>query len=141
MQSVQEEVAKNARADEAAQVNPTVKRQQDRETWEQWLQAYTDRLGRERAAGTCPEDRIKAMNCRNPAVLLRNWVAQVAIDAASRGDYSVVRLPIPMTMRPAWHVCVLGTRLYHASHLNQVARLSAGVSGFEATGGPMQGLE
>ena len=31
------------------------------------------------------------MNCNNPAVILRNWMAQEAIAKAEDGDYSVTR--------------------------------------------------
>lgn len=90
MQVIQQEVAKNAKADELASVDEAVKRRDDRQRWLEWLQAYHNRLDREHAYGTSPEQRIGAMSCRNPTIVLRNWVAQVAIDAASRGDYKLV---------------------------------------------------
>lgn len=90
MQAIEEEVAKNVKAAEMAKVDPAAKREQDVQAWKEWIQMYSERLERERACGACDKDRIKAMNAANPKVILRNWVAQVANDAASRGDYSVV---------------------------------------------------
>jgi uncharacterized protein YdiU (UPF0061 family) len=46
-----------------------------------WLKAWWSRVD-----GT--PDR-KAMNAANPKYVLRNWMAQLAIDAAEKGDYSV----------------------------------------------------
>lgn len=50
-------------------------------------------MGRLDAAlpGTDPEQRSVAMNAVNPCIVLRNWVAQVAIERAEAGDYSLVR--------------------------------------------------
>lgn len=37
------------------------------------------------------KERVRSMNSTNPAVVLRNYIAQNAIEAAERGDFSEVR--------------------------------------------------
>lgn len=37
------------------------------------------------------KERVKSMNSTNPAVVLRNYIAQNAIEATERGDFSEVR--------------------------------------------------
>lgn len=37
-------------------------------------------------------DRVKVMNSNNPKYILRNYIAQNAIEAAENGDFSEVRL-------------------------------------------------
>lgn len=38
------------------------------------------------------EERVRVMDSTNPRVVLRNYIAQNAIDAAESGDFSEVRL-------------------------------------------------
>ena len=52
-----------------------------KEKWNQWLQAWWQRV-----EGN--PDR-KVMRSSNPKYVLRNWMAQLAIDAAEKDDYSV----------------------------------------------------
>jgi len=44
--------------------------------------------------------RAAAMRRSNPAVVPRNWVLQVAIEAAERGDLGVVRRVLDALTRP-----------------------------------------
>ena len=55
--------------------------------WQAWLQRYRQRLALE--PRTAPERRA-AMNAVNPKYVLRNYMAQLAIDAAELGDFSIV---------------------------------------------------
>lgn len=58
--------------------------------WATWLQLYKNRLSLET---TTYQTRIRMMNSNNPKYILRNHMAQVAIEKAEKGDYSeVVRL-------------------------------------------------
>jgi serine/tyrosine/threonine adenylyltransferase len=52
-----------------------------------WLAAY---LARVREEGVDPERRRSAMNRVNPKFVLRNYLAQLAIDAAEQGDFAMI---------------------------------------------------
>ncbi|MGB5445524.1 MAG: YdiU family protein [Psychromonas sp.] len=53
----------------------------------QWLRAY---LARVNSDGLSQEQRAEAMNKVNPKYVLRNYIAQQAIELAEQGDYSEV---------------------------------------------------
>jgi len=55
--------------------------------WLSWLQKYQQRLEGEARP---PESKKEAMNKVNPKYVLRNYMAQLAIDAADNGDYGLV---------------------------------------------------
>lgn len=55
--------------------------------WTNWSQAYLNRLQKETASD---EERMTQMNQVNPKYVLRNYMAQLAIDAADNGDYSLI---------------------------------------------------
>jgi uncharacterized protein YdiU (UPF0061 family) len=57
------------------------------EKWKNWLLQYQERLEREPRSDA---DRKAAMNQVNPKYVLRNYMAQIAIDAADKGDYSLI---------------------------------------------------
>lgn len=54
--------------------------------WTTWFLNYQGRLKKEKSN----EKRQALMNTTNPKYVLRNYMAQVAIDAADDGDYSVI---------------------------------------------------
>jgi len=55
--------------------------------WEAWFQDYQKRLKKEKITRKA---RIEKMRAVNPKYVLRNYMAQLAIDAADKGDYSVL---------------------------------------------------
>jgi uncharacterized protein YdiU (UPF0061 family) len=55
--------------------------------WEAWLFSYIDRINKD---GLTDEERKKSMNLVNPKYVLRNYMAQLAIDAADTGDYTII---------------------------------------------------
>ena len=57
------------------------------EEWTAWFQIYLDYL---QAEIVSEEDRRKNMNAVNPKYVLRNYMAQMAIDAADKGDYALI---------------------------------------------------
>lgn len=56
-------------------------------SWKDWFDLYKARLEKENKS---PAERKSAMDKVNPKYVLRNYMAQLAIDAADQGDYSVV---------------------------------------------------
>ncbi len=55
--------------------------------WKGWLSKYGERLKKEVRRD---HERKTAMNRVNPKYVLRNYMAQLAIDAADNGDYSII---------------------------------------------------
>ena len=55
--------------------------------WQNWFSTYRKRLTKEALAD---KERRKRMNIINPKYVLRNYMAQLAIDAADNDDYSVI---------------------------------------------------
>jgi uncharacterized protein YdiU (UPF0061 family) len=53
----------------------------------EWLRKYQRRI---RADGTSDAERKASMNRKNPKFLLRNYLAQMAIDQAEAGDVSLI---------------------------------------------------
>jgi uncharacterized protein YdiU (UPF0061 family) len=67
------------------------------EKWTAWLESYAARLIAETSEKTA---RAAAMNLTNPKYVLRNYMAQLAIDAADTGDYSVVDELFNLLLKP-----------------------------------------
>ena len=59
----------------------------DRGAFDQWARRYKDRL---RQVGSRDEDRMVHMNRVNPKYVLRNYLAQTAIEKAQMKDYSEI---------------------------------------------------
>ncbi|MGB6268175.1 MAG: YdiU family protein [Olleya sp.] len=55
--------------------------------WNLWFDSYADRLQLESISAKAKKEN---MNSVNPKYVLRNYMAQLAIDAANKGDYSVI---------------------------------------------------
>lgn len=77
-----------------------------RAEWESWLQQYQQRL----QADNLPQaERCSHMNAVNPRFVLRNYLAQQAIDQASAGDNSMILalldvLRHPYDEQPQWAI-------------------------------------
>ncbi|MFT4678026.1 MAG: hypothetical protein ACI84C_001468 [Flavobacteriales bacterium] len=65
--------------------------------WRIWFENYDERLQKE----TCTnEERKLLMNKVNPKYVLRNYMAQLAIDAADKGDFKLVEELYDMLKNP-----------------------------------------
>ena len=62
-----------------------------------WLQRWWQRTRKESRA---PTELATAMDRCNPKFVLRNWLSQTAIDAAHKGDYSVLERLQKVMQRP-----------------------------------------
>ncbi|MEM8862818.1 MAG: hypothetical protein AAGD96_31285, partial [Chloroflexota bacterium] len=62
-----------------------------------WLKKYAARV---QADGTPDAERKAGMDRENPKFVLRNYMAQLAIDAADEGDNSVVLELLELLRRP-----------------------------------------
>jgi len=67
------------------------------ETWQQWFSAYTSRLKQERVSFA---EKQEGMNQVNPKYVMRNYLAQLAIDQAEKGDGSGVRDLLAVMRQP-----------------------------------------
>ena len=68
-----------------------------KDKWTAFLQTYAETLIAENRA---KDERAAAMNRVNPKYVLRNYMAQLAIDAADGGDYSVVDELFNLLLKP-----------------------------------------
>jgi uncharacterized protein YdiU (UPF0061 family) len=62
-----------------------------------WLRSYLQRVAQD---GRCYEERRRKMNAVNPVYVLRNYLAQLAIDQAEAGDFSRVQEQLEVLRRP-----------------------------------------
>ncbi|MFS4492226.1 protein adenylyltransferase SelO [Maribacter sp. 2308TA10-17] len=65
--------------------------------WKIWFSQYAVRLEKESKSVA---ERSKHMNSVNPKYVLRNYMAQLAIDAAEDGDYSIIDELFTMLKKP-----------------------------------------
>lgn len=56
-------------------------------TWQFWLNEYIERIKLEEIEDS---ERKQKMDTTNPKYVLRNYMAQIAIDAANKEDYSII---------------------------------------------------
>lgn len=65
--------------------------------WQAWFEQYKERLLQE---SITREERIAFMNSVNPKYVLRNYMAQLAIDAAEKGNYDLIDELYQMLQKP-----------------------------------------
>lgn len=71
-------------------------RERNKRLWAMWLQAYKERLKIDCEANNNNteiqfSERLKLMQSANPRIVLRNYLAEEAINSAEKGDYSVAQ--------------------------------------------------
>ena len=66
-------------------------------SWQGWLVKYAKRIKED---GTSDADRKAVMNAANPKYVLRNYIAQNAIDKAADGDFTLVDEVLEVMRRP-----------------------------------------
>ena len=65
--------------------------------WNEWLVEYANRIIKE---SKNPDKRVSEMNRQNPKYVLRNYMAQLAIDDADKGDYGLINELYEMLKNP-----------------------------------------
>ncbi|KAK5867722.1 hypothetical protein PBY51_012187 [Eleginops maclovinus] len=74
------------------------------EDWSGWITRYRKRLARELEGQSdvqaAHEERVRVMDSTNPRVVLRNYIAQHAIEAAENGDFSEVQRVLKVLQKP-----------------------------------------
>lgn len=66
-------------------------------SWEIWFQNYLNRLQLETQSN---EERIQLMNSTNPKYVLRNYMAQLAIEKADAGDFTLIDFLYQLLQKP-----------------------------------------
>ncbi|KAG2449256.1 hypothetical protein HYH02_006001 [Chlamydomonas schloesseri] len=94
------EMARLRHSQELAKVTDSEKRAADGAKWRSWLAEYGAVLQRRAAAGAEDGRRVAVMNGTNPRFILRNWIAQQAIEKAEKGDYSEVARVFALLRNP-----------------------------------------
>jgi hypothetical protein len=69
----------------------------DRESFGQWARRYKERLCEE---GSRDDDRLVRMNRVNPKYVLRNYLAQTAIEKAQQKDFSEIDRLLVLLQNP-----------------------------------------
>jgi uncharacterized protein YdiU (UPF0061 family) len=67
------------------------------ENWRKWFDSYLERLQEEAISD---EERCTLMNKVNPKYVLRNYMAQMAIDKANKDDFSLIEELYQMLKKP-----------------------------------------
>ena len=68
-----------------------------RKKWARWFETYAKRLELESMS---VEERVVKMNQVNPKYVLRNYMAQLAIEAADKGDYTLINELFNLLKKP-----------------------------------------
>jgi uncharacterized protein YdiU (UPF0061 family) len=87
-------------------INDEEKAAKDRLAWKGWLVSYRKRI--QMLPENLPAEKVLALNQRrvttmnhnNPKFILRNWIAQKAIEKAEAGDYSEVNRVLELLKKP-----------------------------------------
>jgi len=77
--------------------NPTDISDAIRQKWNLWFTHYAARLHKELKSES---ERKEQMNMVNPKYVLRNYMSQLAIDAADKGDYSLINEMFELLKQP-----------------------------------------
>ena len=68
-----------------------------KDTWSLWFKKYANRLQKEL---TSSEERKQKMDAVNPKYVLRNYMSQMAIDEADKGNYTLIDTLFQLLKKP-----------------------------------------
>lgn len=95
LESYSEDEIKSLLLRTSYQTNDVVKIQMNE--WSEWFQELEQMIEKE---GKVPEQRAEQMNSQNPKYVLRNYMAQLAIEAADNEDYTVLNELFELLKKP-----------------------------------------
>ncbi|KAG9331241.1 hypothetical protein JZ751_019716 [Albula glossodonta] len=102
--TVARQLERLARLKELMDTNQEDLRAKQRDDWARWVKCYRNRLLQECRGDSdtqlVEEERVKVMDSTNPQVVLRNYIAQNAIEAAETGDFSEVQRVLKVLEKP-----------------------------------------
>ncbi|XP_067554562.1 protein adenylyltransferase SelO, mitochondrial isoform X2 [Pseudorca crassidens] len=102
--SLARELERVERQSRLEQLSPAELHSKNRSHWAEWLLEYRARLEKDQeAAGDTAAwqaERVRVMHANNPKYVLRNYIAQGAIQAAESGDFSEVRRVLKLLETP-----------------------------------------
>lgn len=102
--SLARELERVERQSRLEQLSPAELHSKNRSHWAEWLLEYRARLEKDQeAAGDTvawQAERARVMHANNPKYVLRNYIAQGAIQAAESGDFSEVRRVLKLLETP-----------------------------------------
>ena len=93
-------VTRFARAAAILELGAEGKRERDLSLWLAWLRRYAARALRDQGGGASQQQQHQAMSEHNPWIVLRNWVAQEAIERAEAGDHEYVQDLVDVLLQP-----------------------------------------
>nr|XP_054752164.1 protein adenylyltransferase SelO, mitochondrial-like [Lytechinus pictus] len=112
--TLRKELAKLEKAKELISLTEEQKRSDDSAVWSKWLDEYKLRLMKE--TEDTPTDlkelnqrRVEVMNATNPRFILRNYIAENAINEAENGNFSEVQRVLKLLESPFSDDVVLPT--------------------------------
>ncbi|CAH3179204.1 unnamed protein product [Porites lobata] len=101
---IQKELERREKVEKMNELKPEEKRAEDRKLWQEWIEKYRSRLNADFQTVQDQEmasmERVKAMKSSNPRFILRNYIAQNAISAAEKGDFSEVQQLLKLLENP-----------------------------------------
>lgn len=102
--SIQKELERRERVQQMNELKPDEKRGKDRQLWKDWIDQYRLRLNadfeNEPDHEKANKERVETMKSNNPRFILRNYIAQNAISAAEKGDFTEVRRVLKLLENP-----------------------------------------
>ncbi|XP_071358518.1 selenoprotein O2 isoform X2 [Trachinotus anak] len=101
---VAQQLERMGRLKELLETDQDELKEKQRDDWIRWVCRYRRRLAKE-SDGTSDlslikKERLSVMNNNNPRVILRNYIAQNAIQAAEKGDFSEVNRVLKALEKP-----------------------------------------
>ncbi|GAB6032345.1 hypothetical protein CHUAL_010982 [Chamberlinius hualienensis] len=93
-EALKREIERREKFEHLSKLTDEEKRSQDENSWAKWINKYVIRLKLEVTSEGKAErlnmERVKIMNSTNPRFILRNYIAQIAIEAAENGDFTEI---------------------------------------------------